>query len=754
MAANEGDRADALLRHAKTNEWLDADPVDPVSQFPKGNPAVLQVPSSEFMTDLLNTVELFQMNTVKMSSAYSGRKRDMLLKEVAKARKSFFKYDRDNKMPNYKWLKYHNRLMALTLDHYIRSIRATTGLENKEKTLFAAETSDLAPMAVNPLERDKRRLSSLASSVVTDNMFKEDPRSPDNLFIKPKVLKEMGISVEPPTSTVTRASDGSRLKYERLFKDWERVIAKARALCSEIYCWAFHLFCNPRVQQELELVHKQHLKQQSILPTGTELTPFTAQVLIDHVQKNYTTDNVEHIKNLERQFETVLRFRGEALIDWLDRITGLVDELKLAREGQDPWDDEEEQELWKRTFVGNITTHEALVLTPQISISVDTDDQDRVNKYQSGIFDPMLFRDVCLRAVHNLPRFVEPDAKVMAFNKARYEKRAMVGVPTPTPNYTNPKNRGQRGNAEDRTSSSNKQSSQYLTEKRSSSKRPRDMSSQDNRRNSKNPKKSVPLDKSCTNTGCINRGTNRNHTNEQCHYRNRPNTGTKRSRGNDTPIRSRNINSKNTSRMKADLSQIECWNCNKKGHYAADCKQPKNMNRFEKHPSFRNLLASTFPDPDMHEAANLVIDSMRGSCCHNCGSRSCPGNGLCDPRNRDTHDRIPEVMKCIRDNPELHDIIMEANEPYQGTAVHAPLTVENYFALRPESPEETSFEDYDEGFLEGFLANNYFNTGEEEQLSSSAPVEGSEEATPQFCGDVNVSTDEVGFEEPTELDDM
>ena len=87
--------------------------------------------------------------------------------------------------------------------------------------------------------------------------------------------------------------------YDRTVLDFTNTLAKVREICSEVYCWAFHFFSDKAVKKELEQVHESFLRAQRIRDDGEEPGPFTAQIIVDHVNTHYTMDNSGHVEELK-----------------------------------------------------------------------------------------------------------------------------------------------------------------------------------------------------------------------------------------------------------------------------------------------------------------------------------------------------------------------------------------------------------------------------------------------------------------------
>ena len=695
------DRSRLMLRHAAQNSNIEINETGMIrTPFPKENPISIQVLNPDFVTDLLNVLYFYEVDPNRC-----GPSKESTAKEKKKVQTSYyFGYTKDSKIPAFKWANYDRRLKTLVLQHYITSIRQLDQgrLSTEEKMLFTSDTSTTNLSSMTPEQREHGKLSILAKDMITDHMFVEDENNLDTEIAHDQACTHMNVKNKPGAGNTNQAK---RMAFERQENTWLNLLKRTRNILSDIYCWVLHVFASRQIKSELEQVHSDHMYAQANLSEIEEPTQFTAEILVDYIITKYVSDNENLVVNLTRRFELILRYKGEKLIEWLDRLVALVQNLQEARKGDhDALTPAELKLLWEDTYAGNITTDENLRIKGLLPTNAD--ELAMVANYSTGVFNTLAFRKILVDKANDLTYYNEPDKRVIQFNLARYTKREGAG----TPDYRNPTQKAR--DTPKRTQAKPKVAVRQVARKR--------QQGQDRKHNRN---QSTSNNRPCTHPGCVVRNVQHTHTTEQCNYRNggdgtpskryKPSgKGKGKSPGKGKPSRqpatrhAPALATTGTPVGTRDLSHIKCFNCNKNGHFATNCTEPKSVRRLDKFPSFRNMLLSAFPDVDDQQIANEIVEKYDTACCHTCLRADCVG-GHCDPNDRDFHDKIPGIMQTLRENPDLTEAMRAANAEFTTNSVNAPLTVNSYFAYYPSmdypsKPTRTNYFDEQTYGAEGY----------------------------------------------------
>ncbi len=128
------------------------------------------------------------------------------------------------------------------------------------------------------------------------------------------------------------ASRADKMTFDQKKAEWKRHLATVRSTLSEIFLWFIREVSAPEIQQNFEQVFRSHILQNQTANT-TQANPFNGDILISHIESNHVSDNSDSITAMERKFETMVRWRSETIVQWIDRFEAPIAELEVARDG-------------------------------------------------------------------------------------------------------------------------------------------------------------------------------------------------------------------------------------------------------------------------------------------------------------------------------------------------------------------------------------------------------------------------------------
>jgi hypothetical protein len=457
---------------------------------------------------------------------------------------------------------------------------------------------------------------------------------------------------------------------------------------------------------------------------------------VHHIENNYVTDNSDSITAMEQKFETMVRWRSETIVQWIDCFEAPLAELEVARDSLNPYEEDELIYLWKQTFAYNISGEEIQVINIHMPRYVEANSLQDVRDYLDGVFDTQLFRSLCVDIARFLPSRYVPDKRTMQANRDRFERKQLLQV-FGEPDYDSPLLSASK-------TEQKRKASPVTTKDRFDKKRVKSVKNT----SSTSKSKTIPQHKQCKRSGCVSRGTSLTHIHAQCFYKTdnakgsspttnlmakkektplytKPNPSGPPTRAASGPTREAFKPSLGSSSAnpKKDPSEVDCWTCGKKGHYSGDCpSHTKRKSLLSKNKPFRSLLAKQAFTPAQTQVAIRIMDTYNQSVCHNCLVHGCRGHNY-DENDREIHEAIPDVMAVLHENPDLQQGLLDAAADTTSAAVVAPIKFNMYFSLAGDANIDHNDDDAQQARQRHSNINSYFSDEEDAQSSPSGGEE-------------------------------
>jgi hypothetical protein len=361
------ERLNSLLGHV-THKRCD-DLVDPKNQaiaYPTGNPDFLVTGDPLFYTNLLATLDMFRLSSESLTFGSTEEGNQFRHRQKLTRTKFSFRCTRENPIPKHRWDSYLRQVKAMVVDHFVRSVRRQSKNFPKYcEVLFTGSEIPSGPTELSQVQRDKRKLSTMCHALIAKHMFTPnlDTYTGDDAIIETFTRENSA------RTSRTNASRADKMTFDRNKAEWKTRLATVRSTLSEIFLWFIREVSASEFQQDFDQVFAHILQNQA---TNTiQANPFNGDILISHIEANYVSDNSDSITAMERKFETMVRWRSETIVQWIDRFEAPMAELEVARDGMAAYTEDELIYLWKQTFADNISDEEIQVISTHMPRYVD-----------------------------------------------------------------------------------------------------------------------------------------------------------------------------------------------------------------------------------------------------------------------------------------------------------------------------------------------------------------------------------------------
>jgi hypothetical protein len=210
----------------------------------------------------------------------------------------------------HRWESYLRQVKAMVADHFVRSIRhQSKNLLKHCEVLFTGSEVPTGPTELIQFQRNKRKLGTMCHALIAEHMFTPnlDTYTGEDVII--------GTFTREDSAHVSRSnSRADKMMLDRKKAEWKRHLdlATVRSTLSEIFLWFAREVSAPEIQQDFEQAFRSHILQNQAAGSGLA-NPFNGDILITHIESSYVTENLDSITAMERQFETMVRWRSETI---------------------------------------------------------------------------------------------------------------------------------------------------------------------------------------------------------------------------------------------------------------------------------------------------------------------------------------------------------------------------------------------------------------------------------------------------------
>jgi hypothetical protein len=572
------------------------------------------------------------------------------------------------------WEEFYLHLVPLVVEHPKILLSVSKNLTNSMTKLYRASNDFIGDASLTVEQRSTLKLKSLCLPLLADDPWTPGAQEDDE--VDKIVLEELALAAIPTDADEKRKFDNTVVLYKS-------ALTLLRELLNHTFLRAVYHTSSRQAQNEYKEIQRTFVSKNSV---SRHATVFTAVDIIDYIKKNCTCDNSKAIIQMKNSIAAIIRYKGQNLVSWFQTFQPLVNKYKKAIGLTTTLDDNDLKALWKEHFSKQITVAERTVMKTFQASHLAPTDVTKIKKLSDGIFDDtVLYRLLALLATSFEP--YNPDNTVMAYLKQhaqalRWEQKLDFRPPREKEKEQDKSNDKGEIQSQKRKNKSSRKPDHKTDRKSSSSKRVRMTD-----KRVPNPKRTKSGDH-CRRQRCRDRGTNVNHTHDDCKFKesdtlkktesdrkHHPNLGRapgKKPRNTKTTP-SRPEKNANTSQFK-EAGERRCYICNQPDHLANACPSKGKIKAgaqksLYKNKSFMALWQSSFADKEQQQCATRLLKSWGDDLCP-----TCMGELSFDHR-CDTNDiAIAKHTKTVRDvlrTTPLLDTIRSAHE-YQRESTEKP----------------------------------------------------------------------------------
>ncbi len=375
----------------------------------------------------------------------------------------------------------------------------------------------------------------------------------------------------------------------------------------------------------------------------------------------------------------------------------------LKATAQQELDDDEAKALWKAHFASQIVLAEKSTMLIFQSQHLKSAEVKLLQLLSEGEFDEKTLQKLVTKLSSTFEPY-KPDKAIMQYLN---QHTRQLGLEAPS--FASPKERQNNSNKFEKQKTSSSDRKKNRTD-RSDKKRKRTDASDfktksRGRSGDKKEKGKVPFGKHCRRASCKQRGTHKNHTHDECRFKDGDSSSVQRKHPNLGKARRKNKDHKSKSDVKSPApSQVannngrKCYICNDPNHLANACPQKGKhkqnaKSKLHANKSFLTLFKSSFPTLDQQACASRMTDAWdEDHICSSCIQPSFFAHEY-NPHDSSVIAHVPHVRQTIA-STSLLNYIQEAHKPHN-TSLQAsnPVSMNTSFFLQAEGHSVDSIGD-------------------------------------------------------------
>jgi hypothetical protein len=557
--------------------------------------------------------------------------------------------------------------------------------------IYRASSDYIGDASLTALQQQALKTKSLCLPILADNPFEKGANEDDD--IKAICLEDLGLNAVPSA----RNDPEMRRKFDNLEVQYSRNMNYLRELINHTFLRSIYQTSSKQAKLEFKEVQRSHHNDEAAALLGDPrhvTVKFTASHIIKHIIDNCTCSNDRAIQVIQASIDKKIRYKGQSLLDWYQHFVPIVNKYQKAA-SKAVLNAAEQKTLWKDHFVKQINLAELVLIISVRTLHLSAREVTNISKLNEAEFDDPALLKLLTKLNVSFEKY-EPDKAVMTY---LHQHSRTLNFEL---DFRNPKE-----HVKERVSrSTEKQSRLHESSTKKRKREDRSKRPSDNNRKSPNNKTTgtattVPYKLQCKRPDCISRGTNTNHTSDQCRFKDKVTEKSYPNIGKAPPKRTKRTNRNAPTKSGAPVLPPKsaqpgantptppfadtrtCYICNAKGHIATTCpqKQANKSNakvRLKSNQSFMALWKTHFPTEPENLCATRILDAWdEPNYCKTCVQPE-GFNHVCRQDDRNVYQHVQKVKNVMKSTSMLNDIV-QAHQPYTSTEENTSATIDYTF---------------------------------------------------------------------------
>ena len=661
----------------------------PESVYPtREHPTLLRHGGKVHNTPLNNTLSARDIKIPKDPKDPHYKDRHTLATYKKNALTLSFRGHRNNRVPTVEWEQFYLHLLPLVLEHPKLLLSEAKQMTEALSKIYRASSDYIGDASLTALQQQALKTKSLCMPLLADNPFEKGADEEDD--IEAICLEDLGLTAVPRRNVDAEA----RRKFDNLTVQYSRNMTYLRDIINHTFLRAIYQTSSKQAKLEYKEVQRSHHNDEAaalLQDANHDTVKFTANHIIAHIEAHCICANDRAVQTIQASIDKMIRYKGQSLLDWYQLFIPIVNKYQKAA-GKQVLDAAEQKALWKDHFVKQVNLAELVLMISIRSMHITANEVTSITRFNEAEFNDAAFLKLLSKINISFEKY-EPDKAVMTYlhQHSRTLKFEL--------DFKNPKEYHSEKEPRSQGSASKKRTRpQEDRTKRSSNKRHKTP-----RTGNDGATKPVPFKFQCKRAECIQRGTSKNHTSNQCKFKDGASTKVYPNIGKAPPKRLKKPNRNATPKQggapvvpqrpnqsganpptSTFVDTRTCYICNAKGHIATTCPQKQaNKNnakvRLKTNQSFMALWKTSFPTEPENLCATRILEAWdEPNYCATCVQPAGFAH-VCRQEDRHVHQHVQKVKQQMTNTSMLNDII-EAHQPYtSSTEENSSATIDSSF---------------------------------------------------------------------------